>query len=163
MQMTHGTPPTMPSAVVDDLCVLMSDIVRDIDAVAHATLAVVRRGEPWAAFSTDRIAEVLNEIEQNVGGPAVDALWSGCVARISSTLRPSRWPEYTQECKRRRVGSVVAFPISVVDARVGAITVASHDYYAFGPEQMRTGLSAATRAADILASAYSFRTDNHIA
>jgi hypothetical protein len=44
---------------------------------------------------------------------------------------------------------VVAFPISVVDARVGAITVASHDYYAFGPEQMRTGLSAATRAADI--------------
>jgi hypothetical protein len=38
MQMTHDTPPTMPLAVVDNLCGLMNDIVGTSTQPAHATV-----------------------------------------------------------------------------------------------------------------------------
>ena len=55
-----------------------------------------------------------------------------------------------EACKRHRVGSVVAFPISIDNARVGVLTVAADDCDAFGPEETNVGTKAATRAASIL-------------
>jgi hypothetical protein len=140
----------MPSALVHKVHVVMNDVARDLGTNAHIALAVPHYGKPWAAFCADPTAAALNDIEQTTGGPALDALWSGRIARIASTRRNDRWPEYVEACKHHGVGSVIALPISSDGIRVGVMTVASNDYYAFGPDETRIGLQAATRAANIL-------------
>ena len=60
---------TLPPELVAQLRGVIDDVIRDIAAARHVTLAVVRGAEPWAALVTDRTAEELNDIEQSTGGP----------------------------------------------------------------------------------------------
>jgi hypothetical protein len=150
MRSTPTSFATLSPELVAQLRAVIDDVMRDIGAARHVTLAVVRGAEPWAALVTDRTAEALNDIEQSTGGPALDALWSGRIARIPTTLSHARWPEYILACRNHGVSSAVAFPISIDGARVGVMTVASNDYFAFGPDETRVGMRAATRSADIL-------------
>jgi hypothetical protein len=141
---------TMPAALVHQICAVMGDVARDLVSGAHVAVALPHYGEPWAAVCADPTAAALNDIEESSGGPALDALWSGRIARIASTLSQAKWPEYVEACKHHGVGSVIALPISIDSVRVGVMTVASNDYYAFGPEETRIGVQAATRAAAVL-------------
>jgi len=152
MQPTLGRLVPLPPSLIDELHVVMTEIMCNIDAAAHVSLAVASHGGSWNAYVTDQVAAELNEVEVSSGGPALDALWSGRVARIGSTLSHVQWPEYVQACMHHGVGSVVAFPISIDRRRVGVVTIASNDHYAFGPEAASVGLSAARRAANILNS-----------
>jgi transcriptional regulator with GAF, ATPase, and Fis domain len=152
MQLTSGTSTALPSELVEELRDVVDEVVREVDAAEHVTLAFVGFGKPWVVVSTDETAEALNEVEQTSGGPALDALWSGRITRITSMHSHAYWPEYLAACTQHKVGCVVAFPISIGGAHVGVMTVASRDYFALGPEETRIGVRATDRATGILNS-----------
>ena len=153
MNLTKATTPTMSSAILELLRSVADDVARDIEGAAHVTVSVVRHGDTWASVCTHPDAEAFGEIELSTGGPALDALWSGGVARIPTTVHDAKWPEYSLACQRRGVRSVAAFPISINAHRVGVVTVASNDFCEFGHRETRIGMEAAARAADILRDA----------
>jgi GAF domain-containing protein len=153
MNLTQATTPTMPPAVLTQLRSVADDVARSIEGAAHVTVSVVGHDDTWASICTHPDAEALGEIELSTGGPALDALWSGGVARIPTTIHDSQWPEYSLACRRRGVRSVAAFPISINSTRVGVLTVASKDYCEFGHRETRIGMDAAARAAGILRDA----------
>ena len=153
MNSTQAITPAIPSAILDQLRCVADDVAREFEGAAHVTVAVVRHGDSWSSICTHPDAEVLGEIERDAGGPALDALWSGGVARIPATVHDAQWPEYSLACQRRGVRSVAAFPISINDNRVGVLTVATNDLCAFGHRETRIGMDAATRAAGILRAA----------
>jgi GAF domain-containing protein len=153
MNPTQAITAAIPSAILDQLRCVADDVARDFEGAAHVTVAVVRHGDSWSSICTHPDAEVLGEIERDAGGPALDALWSGGVARIPATVHDAQWPEYSLACQRRGVHSVAAFPISINDNRVGVLTVASNDLCAFGHRETRIGMDAAARAAGILRAA----------
>ena len=74
MEPTPDTSAAMPSALVEELNVVIDELARQLESAAHVALAVVSDDEPWTAFCTDATAQVLNDIEQNSGGPGLDAL-----------------------------------------------------------------------------------------
>jgi hypothetical protein len=150
MSPTQAATPAIPAAILDQLRDVADDVAREIEGAAHVTVAVVRHSDSWASICTHPDAEALGAIERSTGGPALDALWSGGVARIPTTVHDAQWPEYSLACQRRGVRSVAAFPISINDDRVGVLTVASNDYCAFGHRETRIGMDAAARAAGIL-------------
>ena len=150
MNLTQATTLEIPLAIVEQLRCIAYEVAREIEGSAHVTVAVVRPGDRWASICTHPDAEALGEIELSTGGPALDALWSGGVARIPATGHDAQWPEYSLACNRRGVRSVAAFPISINADRVGVLTVASNDYCAFGHRETRIGMDAAARAAGIL-------------
>jgi len=150
MDPTLGTSPAMPLFLAARLTAVIGNVSEEMEGAAHVALALSQAGEWWSAICTDPTAEALNEIERTSGGPALDALWSGRIARITSTLNHAQWPEYIEACRHHGVGSAIAIPISNDHDRIGVMTVASKDYYAFGPEETRIGVRAATRAANAL-------------
>lgn len=150
MNPTETTTSAIPSAILEQLRGVADEVAREIDGAAHVTVAIVRPGESWDSVCTHPDAEALGAIERSTGGPALDALWSGGVARIPTTVHDAEWPEYSRACQRRGVRSVAAFPISIDADRVGVLTVASNDYCAFGHNETRIGMDAAARAAGIL-------------
>ena len=150
MNPIQATMQEIPSAILEQLRCVANGVARDIEGAAHVTLAVVRHSESWESVCTHPDAEILGAIERSTGGPALDALWSGCVARIPTTVHDAEWPEYSRACQRRGVRSVAAFPISINDDRVGVLTVASNDYCVFGHWETRIAMDAAARAAGIL-------------
>lgn len=153
MNPTQTITVAIPTAILDQLRCIADEVARDIEGSAHVTVAVGRHSESWDSVCTHPDAEVLGVIERSTGGPALDALWSGCIARIPATVHDAEWPEYSSACQRRGVRSVAAFPISIDDDRVGVLTVASNDYCAFGHKETRIGMDAAARAAGILRAA----------
>ena len=127
MNPTQTTTPAIPSAILDQLRDVADDVAREIEGAAHVTVAVVRHGDSWASICTHPDAEALGAIERSTGGPALDALWSGGVARIPATLHDAQWPEYSLAWQGRGVGRVAAFRISSSEYRVGVLSVASND------------------------------------
>jgi len=152
MYSTSTATRALSPAFLEQLEDVAAEVVRDIEGAVHATILIVQHGQPWASVFTHPDAEALNEIERDVGGPAVDALWSGRITRIQSTLRSTEWPEYRDACQRVAISSVASFPISVDGERIGTMTVASDHYFGFGPEETRIAIDAATRAAAVLQS-----------
>lgn len=153
MNLTQVTTASMPSTILELLRGVADDVAREIQGSAHVTVSVVRHGDTWASICTHPDAEAFGEIELTTGGPALDALWSGGVARIPTTVHDANWPEYSLACQRRGVRSVAAFPISINHHRIGVVTVASKDFCEFGHRETRIGMAAAARAADILRDA----------
>jgi GAF domain-containing protein len=147
MQPTVTDSTTRRVVGLDDLRGVATAVAEAIEGAVHVTLVVVRQGMPWVAVSTAPAAEALDAVERTCGGPAVDALWSGRIARISSTMRDTHWPEYSRECQRQGIGSVAAFPIEVDGVRRGVLIVTSAHYFGFAAEETRIGINATIEAA----------------
>ena len=82
----------VPATLVEQLRGVATAVVLDIGSAAYVTVVVACHGQPCAAVFTHPAAEALETIERTSGGPALDALWSGRIASIPTTLRARSGP-----------------------------------------------------------------------
>ena len=136
--------------ILEQLQAIVTTVAQDVEGSARVYLIVVRQGHALAWLVSHPDAEALTAVERSVGGPALDAVWTGRTTRIHNTARQETWPEYTSVCQRQGIGSVAAFPMTDDTDRVGALTIASVDYFGIEREETRLGREAAALASRVL-------------
>ena len=115
---------------------------------ASAMLRGPRRTHVLAA-SSDGVAREAHELEVLLGeGPAVDAAAKRACIRVAGTELQDRWPLYGPAVAELGVRSVVAAPLQVATACIGALCAYNRE------PVIRDGMVAATgRIADVLTHA----------
>ncbi len=98
-QDTAGTVPALAALTYagDDYDAIYRAIVdtatRLVDGCDHASLMLVRSGEPYTAAASDEIAEMIDGIEREVGdGPCLDAITDEAAYVDSDLTDGSPWP-----------------------------------------------------------------------
>ena len=120
------------------------DAVAAIEGADHASVLIA--GTP-RCVATSATAEILDTYQQSIdAGPTIAAIRNGRVARINHPHDPE-WQELSAVCAEHDIASIAAFPIAADGKVVGALTVSSSDYHAFGAIEIRVGLTAASLAA----------------
>jgi GAF domain-containing protein len=151
-QLTSTATAAIRPELLERLQEIATTVAHDVEGAAHVSLIVVQHGHPRASLGSHPDAEALTAIERSVGGPALDAVWTGRITRINNTARQGTWPEYTSACQRQGIGSVAAFPIMIASDRLGVLTIASVDYFGIGRDETRLGREAAALASRLLGS-----------
>ena len=137
---------------------IVSTAVTTLRSAQHAGLITVSRGLLVPQAATGRPPELLDELQQKLGGgPCVDAAQQQVLIRIDDMRRESRWPDFAAEAGNVGVCSMVCVPLRVHEQRLGTLSLYSGSTSAFSRHDERVTALFATLAAIALAEAQ--RTD----
>lgn len=112
----------------------MCSAAADLLAVGGVGILVMADGVPGAAFSSNRLAATLEDLQFTLGtGPRLDAYASGIpVMECDLDAVSERWLGFDAAAVDAGGRAVFSFPLRLGAARVGALTVYQPDPGSFG-------------------------------
>jgi GAF domain-containing protein len=126
------------------------EVVLNIEGAMHAAVLVTTEDEPPIFVSTDDGPEVVGTASDE---PVAVVLRTGRIVRVPTVERNIEYPSFVAKCRRLRISSVAAFPITDGALRtVGVLTVSSADHHGFGAQEIRAGRLAAEQLGRDLAT-----------
>jgi GAF domain-containing protein len=130
-----------------------------LPAVAYTGITMMRRGRPsTGVFSDPQVPDIDQRQYEVDAGPCVESLRTGEILQIESTAADRRWPEFSRDCLDHGIHSTLSLPLTVDGDTHGAINFYATSEDAFGPRELRTASSFASRAAVVLANAAAYWT-----
>ena len=143
--------PDVYSLINENLRQVVNALATDIEAAAFAWANVVGSEDDGVTILTSEDVRLLAAFTGDEhAGPSTAAFVSGRVQHIPSTAAYPKWLEYRNACLQIGIYSVAAFPIKNSSKSIGALTVASYDYRAFGTIELRLGIQAAALAGQLI-------------
>jgi len=148
----HGREDHHSRSVADALVEIAAAALTRISGAVHASITVVGNGAPHVVASAGSQLEAVARSEFDHGeGPTLTALQDGKISRLTSSLLDAPWPMYAQVCRTEGIGSVIAFPVELIDSTYSAaLTVYSEDYHGFSVAEIRSLASVASEAAPVV-------------
>lgn len=135
------------TAMFDTLHRIASWAAEAIESTAFASITVTIDGDAPSVVYTDvQALEIERAQHDSREGPSVDAYRTARICRVPSTAANGEWPAFREACRTRGILSSASFPLAGEDLTLGAMTLYSTDYHAFGTHETRIGRSFADQA-----------------
>ena len=120
--------------------------------MAYVTL--VRDGQPVTRGATDARAQQFDAVQYRTGdGPCLAAWRTNRISRLDSAQTDVRWPELADAARTAGIRSVMAVPLQVREAAIGALNLYSTREQAFGDHDGEVGQLFADQAVIALENA----------
>lgn len=124
LQQAYGDRLLRPASAGPALVLALGSLVGEANLALHLVSA---RGLAVASGASLGLAASCRDLEDRFAeGPGVDAITSGAVV-IETTGTDLRWPHFARAAFDLGVRSVIAVPLVLSGARVGAVTIYSDD------------------------------------
>jgi len=131
--------------------------VEAIEPVDMAGVTMVVEGARRTPVFTHASAPEIDEAQYATGeGPCVEALESGLVTEITSTLAPGRFQDFRAAAAAHGVLSTLSFPLLVDKHAVGALNLYARREHAFGDAERNDAAVFASQAAIVLANTHAY-------
>lgn len=113
---------TSAEEVYSAICVAATLLVPGCD---HASLMLVRRGQPVTVAASDHVARTVDDIERATGeGPCLDAIEHEAAQIEPDFLSPTQWPALAQGVVTRTpVRGAMGFRLMLEGKKVGALNL----------------------------------------
>ena len=135
------------STVVDTLHRIAAWAAAAIESTAFASITLTIDGAaPSVIFTDPQALEIERSQFECHDGPSFDAFRTARICRVPSTAAKGQWPAFREACHARGILSTASFPITSEGLTLGAMTLYSTDYHAFGTHETRIGRSFADQA-----------------
>jgi GAF domain-containing protein len=135
------------STLADTLRRIASWAAEAIESTAFACITLTFDGDAPGVVSTDAQAlEIERSQFESHEGPSIDAFRTARICRVPSTAAKGEWPAFREACHARGILSAAAFPLTSEGVTLGAMTLYSTDYHAFGTHETRIARSFADQA-----------------
>jgi ANTAR domain len=120
--------------------------------------AVTGPGPSRLTAATSHQAAMLAGSDQKAGdGPASQALTGRLAVIVNAHSRDQRWPQYREQLRMARYGSVAAAPLQLAPGQCAAMTLFAADTSVFTPAVLGSVLAFSALAAKSLAAAVEVR------
>lgn len=120
----------------------------------EASISVVLgRKKARSEAASGQLPILLDELQEAVGGPCMDAAYEQETVRVADMATEQRWPRFTQGALEAGAAGMLSFQLYVEGDNLGALNLFSRTAGAFGDESEHIGLMLASHAAVAYAGA----------
>jgi len=145
------------ATMLDTLHRVATRAVEVIDSAEYCSLTMVIDGGIHTGVFTHPHAPEVDQAQYDADdGPCLEAFRKGEIFRIGSMVNDGPWPAFRQACRKYGIMSTASFPMLIDGVVHGALNVYSHDYHAFGADEIRLCRSFAAQAGVVIANARSY-------
>jgi GAF domain-containing protein len=117
----------------------------------HCGITMRRDGHVVTVVSSDEIALRLDELQYLRGrGPCLQAIRDSVRIEVPDVSNESRWGDYGEQAAANGVHCIVAIPLTVDGATVGALNLFAADPHAFAPADVERAEAFARQASTAL-------------
>lgn len=130
---------------------------RAMPGTVGVSITLQDRGRPFTAAATSPRVQAIDEQEYAVDeGPCITAMATGEIQRLPDVDIETRWPKFTEVCRREGLGSTFGVPLRVGNETHGAMNVYAAEPHAFNEEHEQAAQLLADQAGVALANSRTY-------
>jgi hypothetical protein len=122
-----------------------------VPRVVRCSVALIGEGGPLTCIAAGPSGEGVDEVQYASGtGPGLDAARTRALVTVADLARDERWPHLAEPARADGVRAVVAIPLDVPRAEVGALSLYLDRRGEPGPELLITAMALVNQTAVLL-------------
>jgi GAF domain-containing protein len=130
---------------------LAAFVVGVVPGTVRCSVALIGEGGPLTCTAHGPSGEGVDELQYALSiGPGLDAARTRSLVTVADLATDERWPELEEPARAEGVRSVVAVPLDVPRAEVGAVSLYLDSAVGLGPDLLLTAMALVNQAEVLL-------------